>query len=140
MYTEKYVERWELAAGISVLDHSTVQDLAARVDVGGYTRIKVTVLSESGSGNTIDIDVEQANALTGGTLKTLDTNAFDVTIADAEPYALIEFRTENFDTNGGFNYLNIEATPSAARMFAIIVEGLVKQAPASVATWSSVTP
>lgn len=139
-YTEKSVERWELAAGISVLDHATVQDLAARVDVGGYTRIRVTVLSESGSGNTIDIDVEQADALTGGTLKTLDSNAFDVLIADAEPFAVIEFRTENFDADNDFNFLNIEATPSAARMFGLIVEGLVKLAPASVASWSSVIP
>ncbi len=139
-YTEKSVERWELAAGVSVLDHSTAQDLTARVDVGGYVKIRVTVLSESGSGNTIDIDVEQADALTGGTLKALASNDFDVLIADAEPFAIIEFNTEDFDTNNGFNFLNIEATPSAARMFGVLVEGMVKHAPASVATWSSVTP
>ncbi len=139
-YTELFVERMEFAGGIANDDHSTVQDLAARIDVGGYTRIVVIIASESGSGNTIDIDVEQADALTGGTLKTLDTNAFDVLIADAEPYAVIEFRTENFDTNNDFNFLNIEATPSAARMFSVMVFGLAKKKPASVASWSSVTP
>ncbi len=139
-YTELFVERWEFAGGISVLDHSTVQDLTARIDVGGFTRLMVIISSESGSGNTIDIDVEQADALTGGTLKTLDSNAFDVLIADAEPFAVIEFRTENFDADNDFNFLNIEATPSAARMFSVMVFGLIKLAPASVASWSSVTP
>ncbi len=140
MYTEKSVERWELAAGVTVLDHSTVQDLAARVDVGGYVRIRVIVISESGSGNTIDLDIEQADALTGGTLKTLSSNDFDVAIGDTDGLVITEFRTENFDTNNGFNFLNVEATPSAARMFGLIVEGLVKQGPASVAVWSQAIP
>ena len=139
MYTARFSECWEHAGAILVDDHSTVQDLSARIDVGGYTRIAIIILSESGSGNTIDVDIEQANALTGGTLKTLTSNGKDVAIADTDSENVIEIRTEEFDTNGGFNYLNVEATPSAARMFGVLVLGMVKGRPASTTNWAAVT-
>lgn len=134
-YTNLLVENWELLASISVLDHATEQNLSARVDIGDYTRFAVIVITESGSGNAIDLDIEQANALTGGTLKTLNTNAHDLTIGDTDVANITEFRSEQFDTNNGFNYLNVEMTPAAARMCGLVVLGLAKHRPASVTPW-----
>lgn len=136
-YTNLFVEDWELLSGIAVADHSSEQNLAARIDVGDYTRFMVIVLSEAGSGNAIDLDIEEANALTGGTLQSFNSAAADLTIADADTYSITEFRSEQFTTNTGFNYLNVEMTPAGARMCGLIVLGLAKQRPASVSTWSN---
>lgn len=139
MYTMRFSEQWEFAGGIDNASHSTVQDLAARIDVSKYSRIVVIGTFQAGSGNTIDVDMEQANALTGGTLKALDSSSKDVTVADADKYRCWEIRMEEFDTNNGFNHFNIEATPSGARIFSFMVLGLPHQRPASVDNWTGVT-
>jgi len=139
MFTANFSEQWELLSGIAVADHSTVQDLAARIDVGNYSRLVVIITAEAGSGNAIDVDFEQANALTGGTLKTLNSGGKDVAVADADTYHCIEIRNEEFDVSGGFNYFNVESTPAGARMFSVLVFGLPRFRPASTSVWTTVT-
>jgi len=129
MYTHEFGEDWELAAEIAVADHSTAQDLAARLPVTNYDRIVVIGMAESGSGNTIDVDVEEANALTGGTLQSFDSGNKDLSMGDTDTSFRIEIRPAEF--SDGYDWLNIEATPSAARMFGIMVLGHVKNRPAT---------
>ena len=131
MYTVAFYETWELIGKIALLDHSAVQDLAARIDCSDYTEIEIIILSEAGSGNTIDIDVEEADALTAGTLQGFGGGTDkDVTIADADFYTQIRLRSAEFSE--GFRYLNVECTPSAARMFAVAILGKPKSRPASL--------
>ena len=130
-YTVAFYETWEVIGKIAVADHSTVQDLAARIDVSDYTQIQIVILSEAGSGNTIDIDVEEANALTGGTLRGFANGTTkDVTIADDDFYTQIRLRSAEFSE--GYRYLNVECTPSAARMFGVVIYGCPKSRPASL--------
>ena len=135
--TRAFYELYEAAAEIAVADHSTEQDLAARLDCGGFTEIIIIIKAEAGSGNTIDVDIEEANALTGGTLQSFDSGGKDVTVADGDTWRIIRLRTAEF--SAGFGYLNVEATPSAARMFTISVYGLVKQAPAATTNLDGIT-
>lgn len=138
-YTEQLSERWEYAGKIELpaATHATEQN-SGRIDCGKYTRLRVTVIAYDGGAETLDIDHEQANAESGGTLKTLDTNAFDVTMAADENSVCFEIPCENFDTTNYFGFYNLEITPSGARNFGAIIEGLVKQAPASTALWDAV--
>ena len=45
--TRAFYEQYELAAEISILDHSTVQDFAARVDCKDYTEIIIIIFCRS---------------------------------------------------------------------------------------------
>ena len=127
--TRAFYELYEAAAQIAPASHSTAQDLTARLDCGGFTEIIVLITAEAGSGETIDVDIEEANDLTGGTLQSFDSGGKDVTVADDDTWSVIRLRTAEF--SAGFGYLNVEATPSGARVFGIEVFGLVKSAPAT---------
>lgn len=139
-YTENLSERWELLGVIEppAATHAAEQN-SGRIDVSNYTRLAVDVFAYDGGAETLDIDHEQADAATGGTLKTLDTNAFDVTMAADEHARRFEIPLENFDTTNYFGWYNLEITPSGARNFCAAIYGLVKQAPASTALWDGVT-
>jgi hypothetical protein len=139
MYTEQLSERWEYAGKIELAAATyAAEQNSGRIDVGKYTRLRVTVIAYDGGAETLDIDHEQADAESGGTLKTLDTNAFDVTMAADENSVCFEIPLENFDATNYFGWYNLEITPSGARNFGAIIEGLVKQAPASTALWDAV--
>lgn len=139
-YTENLSERWELIGSIDPAEanHSTVQD-SGRIDCGGYSRLAIDVVAYDGGAETLDIDHEQADAATGGTLKTIDTNAFDATMAADESKRRFEIPLENFDVTNRFSYYNLEITPSGARNFSAMIYGLVRNAPASTALWDGVT-
>lgn len=132
MYTERFSEAWELIGKINAASYSSEQNFAARIDIGGYTRFICMVFGATGSGNAIDLDIEEATLITGGTLQTLDSGNKDMTLADAEYIRFSEFRSEEFSTNDGFNFLNVEMTPAGARVCGVLVFGLAKsKAPAN---------
>ena len=135
--TRAFYELYEAASQIAIADHSTAQDLTARLDCGGFTEIIIEIVAEAGSGNAIDVDIEEANALTGGTLQSFDSGGKDVTVADGDTWRVIRLRTAEF--SAGFGYLNVEATPAGARMFGIQVWGLVKSAPATTTNLDGIT-
>lgn len=140
MYTENLSERWELIGKIepAASTYAAVQD-SGRIFVGNYTRLFVVVSAYDGGAATLDIDHEQADAVTGGTLKTLHANDFDVEMAADENARAFEIRCEQFDTNLLFGWYNLEITPSGARNFSALIFGLVKDAPADTALWDGVT-
>lgn len=138
MYTENQTERWELAGRIEVASHSTVQD-SGRIDVSHYSRIKVELFGADGGANDIDVDFEQADAATGGTLKALHEEDFDVTLQSDEYMRVVEIREEQFDVNLEFKWLNVEFTPAGARVSGVHIWGLVKYAPADTTNLAGVT-
>lgn len=141
-YTERFSEAWEKVAAITPQSISGVTDLAARVDISNFTRLAV-IIGTNGA-NTLGVDFEQANALTGGTLKALDNEDKDVDIAAEAGYHIVEIRSEEFDTNPGavsvesFRWFNVELTPGGATIVSLLVLGLPKSKPA-VDTWDSIT-
>lgn len=130
-YTQNQTEIWELAGVIEVASHSSEQN-TGRIDVAPYTRLKVEIFGADGGANAIDVDPEEADAESGGTLQTLHGGDFDITLASDEYMRVIEIRSEQFDTNDGFRWLNIEMTPAGARVCGCHVWGLVKNAPADL--------
>lgn len=134
IYTQNFVEEWEKVAEIAPASISSATDLAARVDISAYTRLAV-LISTAGD-ETLDVDFEQADALTGGILKTIDGNSHDVTVAASAGTQVVEIRTEEFDTNPGiesietFKWFNVEITPAGANVTGVIVLGLPKNQPA----------
>lgn len=135
--TEAFYEQYEPIAEIPVASHSAVQDLSARIFAGNYTEIVVVIKSAAGSGETIDVDIEEANALTGGTLQTFDSGNKDITVADGDTWNVIRLRGAEF--TDGFDYLNVEATPSGARLFTVSVYGFAREKPADNTNYDSVT-
>ena len=134
IYTQNFVEEWEKVAEITLASISAETNLAARVDISAYTRLAIQISTEGAE--TLDVDFEQADALTGGTLKTIDANSHDVTVAATAGTKVVEIRTEEFDTNPGiesietFKWFNVEITPAGANVTGVIVLGLPKNQPA----------
>jgi hypothetical protein len=140
-YTERFSEAWEKVAEITPQSIAGETNLAARVDISGFTRLAVII--GTNGGDTLDVDFEQASALTGGTLKTLASNGKDVTVAAETGFTVVEIRSEEFDTNPGivsvetFKWFNVEITPAGATIVSVVVLGLAKSKPA-VNTWDAI--
>jgi hypothetical protein len=138
MYTENLSERWELAGRIEVASHSTEQN-SGRIDCAPYTRLFVEVFGADGGANAIDVDCEEADAATGGTLQSFHSGDFDVSLAADEYMRVLEIQTEKFDVNDGFRWFNLEMTPAGARVCGAHIWGLVKDAPADTTNIAGVT-
>ena len=139
-YTERFSERWQLLGGIEppAATYNAVQD-SGRIDIGNFSRIAVVVRAYDGGAATLDIDHEQADAASGGTLKALHSSDFDVTMEADENARVFEIQAEQFDTNEYFSWYNLEITPSGARNFSAEIYGLVQYAPADTSLWDGVT-
>ena len=137
MMTENQTERWEFAGRIEVASHSTEQN-TGRIDISPYSRIKIECFGADGGANAVDVDIEEADAASGGTLQTLHGGDFDITLASDEYMRVIEIREEQFDVNDNFQWLNVEFTPAGARVSGVHVWGLVKHAPADTTNLAGV--
>ncbi len=136
-YNQKFIEGYEKIGAIN--NAATASEAnTGRINISQYTRFVVIV--SKATGQTLAIDVEQADAESGGTLKALDEGLHDMDMESGDFWGLLEFRSEEFDTNPGilsvesFRWLNIEATPGGSLAFSVLVLGLPKSAPA-VDTW-----
>lgn len=139
-YTQNLSEGWELCGKIEPAASTyNAEQNSGRIALGKYTRLAVIVVAYDGGAATLDIDHEQADAESGGTLKALDSNAFDVTMAADENARIFEIPLENFDATNYFGWYNLEITPSGARNFSALILGLAKQEPADVSNWDGVT-
>lgn len=138
MYTENQTERWELAGRIEVASHATEQN-TGRIDISPYSRVKVEIFGADDGANAVDVDFEEADAATGGTLQSLHSGDFDVALASDEYMRVVEIREEQLDVNDNFRWLNVEATPAGARVCGVHVWGLVKYAPADTTNLAGVT-
>lgn len=133
IYTQTFKEEWALVASVTPASISSETNLSARVDVSGYTRLAI-VIHTAGS-EVIDVDLEQASALTGGTLKALDSGDQDYSVPATAGVYIKEIRSEQFDTNPGivsvesFKWFNVEMTPAGANITALQLYGLPKDQP-----------
>ena len=132
IYTQNFKEEWALVAQVPPASISGATDLAARVDISPYVRLAIVI--HTAGAEVIDVDLEQANALTAGTLKTLGA-ALDYSIPATAGVYVKEIRSEQFDTNPGipsvesFKWFNVEVTPAGANVTGIMVLGLPKDQP-----------
>lgn len=128
-YTQLFTEGYELAGRIEVASHSTEQN-TGRIDVSPYTRLWIEIFGADGGANAIAVDLEEADAASGGTVQSFHSGDYDTDVASDEYMHVIELRTELFDTNDGFRWLNVEIIPAGARVCGVHVWGMVKDEPA----------
>jgi len=133
-YTQEFKEEWALITYIPFASISSETNLTARVDVSAYTRLAIVI--ETAGAEVIDVDLEQANALTAGTLKAIDSGNEDFSVPATAGMYIKELRSEQFDTNPGivsvesFKWFNVELTPAGANGTGLRLYGLPKdQAP-----------
>lgn len=110
-YTERFTEGFELLGSIAGDDLA-----AANVSDTGNMLFEnfhrgVIIIHPVTLNDALDIDVEQATDATAGTRATFNAGSKDVLIAagDTKP-TVIEIKSEEFDVDGLYKYLNIEAT------------------------------
>lgn len=131
-YNQIFKEGYEKIAELTPQSISAETNLAARVDISEYTRI-VVIIQTAGT-QTIAVDLEQADALSGGTIKDIDA-ALNFTVPAVAGSYIQEVRSEQFDTNPGipsvesFRWFNVELTPAGANVTNMIVFGLPKNNP-----------
>ena len=99
---------------------------SGRVLVANYHRVAVVLhVGTIGAGETVDLQIEQADAATCGTLKDITGKAITQLVnADDGAICVVEVRGEELDVDGGFEYINAEVTTSAAIILSCIVYGI----------------
>ena len=112
-YTQRFSEQWELldtVYGLAVPAASEAN--TGFFHVADYVRL-VVIIHPMDINDVLDIDLEQATIAAGTDGKALDSNSKDTTIAIADTApTVIEIRPDEFDVNGGFDWLNVEITPA----------------------------
>lgn len=122
----------------------TVEQNTARVLCEGYHRYQIEIIVGAMSSNaTLDADVEQHNAASGGTTKNITGKSItQLTQAgsDTNSRVAIEIQSENLDVSGGFKWISLEVTPAtAAVIFTATIYGVnPRYAPGDVTGWDEI--
>ena len=125
--TIAFSEIAEVLGAIPPASYTAAQTTTARIHVQGHSRI--VVLAQTGliaATGTLDLKVEQANALTGGTTKAITGKAItQLPDTGDNKVLMIEILTSELDVNGGFEWLVVTATPAtAAALLSLVVLGV----------------
>lgn len=138
MYTQRFSEYSDLLARIDPASYSGEQN-SGRVSLANYRRAAIVLsVGAIGTSATLDLQLEQADAASGGTLKDV-TGKLITQLTDSpdddNKVVIIEVRSEELDTSNGFEYINVEVTgANAATIYGLLVFGLEPRfAPVSVA-------
>jgi len=143
MFTQLFTEQWTPIARINPASYNSEQN-TARFAVGAYRRFLVILMVGAiTSTGTLDIDIEQSDAASGGTTKNVTGKSItQLTQAgsDSNKIVAIEIASEELDTNGGFAWLNVELTPLTAASICgvLVLAGDARHQPVSVANWDEV--
>lgn len=143
VFNQRFTEGWTPIARINPASYNTEQN-TARFAVGAYRRfVVILMVGAITSTGTLDIDIEQSNAASGGTTKNVDGKSItQLTQAsgDSNKIVAIEIRSEELDVNNGFAWLNVELTPLTAASICgvLVLAGEARQKPVSVANWDEI--
>ena len=139
-YTERFSEQAALL-GTIYCAASTGEKNTGYLSLENYNRAVVIIHPVNMNSQTIDVDLEQGTDTSGTSAKTFNSGGKDITIAaaDTKP-SVIEIRTEELDVDGGFDCINVEATPSGSCTFVVELWGLEpRYKPVSTTNLDSVT-
>lgn len=141
-YTERFSETHTILGKINPASYAAEQN-TGYVSLANYHRA-VIILHAGVLGQNVGFDIEQATDTSGTSAKALDSGSKDVdwtATTDNNAVAVIEIRTEELDVNGGFDCINVEATPAgSAAIFSVEIWGAEpRYAPVSTANLDSVT-
>ena len=80
------------------------------VNMGNYHRgIVEIIVGDLAQGATLDVDLEEGTNAVGAARANLKAST-QLTAADGDDVVLMEFQTEEFNVDGGFEFLNVECT------------------------------
>ncbi len=139
MSTALFSEDWELLDTINPASYNAEQNTGS-IHCGNYSRVVILIHAGVLAGD-LDVDIEQ-QATSGGTPKSFNTNALDITITgttDNNTMSVIELNPADFDIANGYEYLNVEITPGAAGIFGVQVWGDPRFKPAATTLLNSQT-
>ena len=142
-YTEKFPEVYCPLAKIDPASYNSEQN-TSRVNVGNYHRFGVLLsVGAMAGGATLDMDIEQHNAATGGTTKNITGKSItQLTQAGSDNNSLVwvEVQCEELDVDGGFHWVSVELTPaSAATICGVILFGAIpRYPPVPVTGWNEI--
>lgn len=139
-YTELFSEGHYPLAKINPASYSAEQN-SGRVSLSQYHRaVAIIHAGVLDSGETLDADLEQADAASGGTLKAIAGKSITQLDNDDDGAVVaIELRSEELDVDGGFEYINLELTPSAAMICSAIVYGIAPRfQPVPTTNWTQI--
>jgi hypothetical protein len=122
----------------------TVEQNTSRVLAEGYHRFFIEIIVGAMSSNaTLDADLEQHDAASGGTTKNVTGKSItQLTDAGSDDNSRvgIELRTEELDVNNGFKWISLEVTPAtAAVILTATIYGIEpRYAPVGTSVWDEV--
>lgn len=125
-FTKLFTEQCKLLAKIDPASYNSEQN-TARVSLANYNRVVVLLgLGALGSGTTVDMDIEQHTAASGGSTKNIAGKSItQLTQAgsDANKVVAVEIDAADLDVAGGYDYISAEIIPatSTAILWAMIL-------------------
>jgi len=125
--TQAFSEAVEVLGIIPPASYTTAQTTAARIPMSGHSRVVVMAFTGLiAASGTLDLKVEQANALTSGTVKAITGKAItQLTDTGDNKVLMIEILSSELDVSNGFNWLVVTATPAtAASLLCVAVLGV----------------
>jgi hypothetical protein len=124
-YTERFSEVHDVLGRINPASYTSEQN-TGYVHMQNYHRAAI-VIHAGVLGQNVDIDIEQAQNTAGLNAKTFDAGSKDILLTattDNNTVSIIEIKSSEFDVNGAFDCLNVEATPvTSAAIFGLIIYG-----------------
>ena len=140
--TARFTEQWALIGKITPASYTSEQN-SGRLNLANYHRAVVIIINGAlGTDTTLDSDIEQADAASGGTLKAISgksiTQLTDVG-GDDDKVVAVEIDCDELDVDGGFEYINVELTPAVSTAICgALVFGLPRYKPAIVTEYDEV--
>ncbi len=130
-YTQRFTEGMELLGVLNPASQTVVQDTGNLLTENVHRGVAIIHVGVMAGTATLDADLEQASDTTAGTRKAITGKSItQLTQAggDGDQVVVIEWRAEELDVDGGFEYVNLEVTPaSAAVIFGAQVWGVVQR-------------
>jgi hypothetical protein len=138
--TERFSEIAALLGKIDPASHSAEKN-TGYVDLANYARA-VIIIHCGVIGGDVDVDIEEATSSAGAGAQSFDSGGKDVVktaTTDNNTVTVIEINSDELDLADGYHYLNVEATPASAGIFAVEIWGVAPAyAPVSTAALDAV--
>ncbi len=133
-----FTERWsEVNAVLAKLDphvYGAGEQNTGYVSFANYHR-GLVIIQTGAMSAAVDVDFEQATTTAGAGAKSFNTASKDLLLATGGHVYVFEIKSEEFDTNGLFDCLNVELTLTNNAELSVLVLGTVpRYPPVSVAT------
>ena len=141
--TERVTEYLNPITKISPASHTTEQN-STRIDMSLYRRVLIVLqVGALATNATLDLDVEQHTAASGGSTKNVTGKSItQLTEAggDSNKMVAVELRAEELDLENDYRYISVELTPATAAAICgvIVLATVARYEPVSTSAWDEI--